>query len=329
MYEVIIIGTGPVGLYSAYYCGFHKLKSMALEHLAFSGGQLSNLYKEKYIYDLPGFEKVTAGDFIHHLEKQYSQFKDDIPIYYEHSVKEIQKSDDHFIVVTNKEKFITKSILIATGEGEFKPRLIGLKDVDHFKNIHYVAQMDQYEGKNVVIFGGGDSAVDFAKMIDKVAAHTTLIHRRDYFRAHEHSIEVLKEQTNVHILTPYSVKSLEGEGDTAKLLTLQRTDTNHEISLKADYFFVNFGFLPSKVDYSSWGIDATKEGIAVDTSGQTSYNGIFAVGNCCVYPGKIKTIATGLGEVPKAVTAIKRYLNPDKIIGTVYSTSRSAEHQPK
>lgn len=320
MYDVIIIGTGPVGLYSAYYCGFHKLKTMALEHLSFSGGQLSNLYKEKYIYDLPGFDKVTAGDFIGHLEKQYSQFKEDIPIYYEQGVKEIQKADDHFIVVTNKEKFITKSILIATGEGEFKPRPIGVPNTENFKNIHYVAQIELYKDKNIVIFGGGDSAVDFAKMIDKVAAHTTLVHRRDYFRAHEHSIEVLKEQTNVNILTPYAVKSLEGTGDTASLLTLERVGTTHELLLKADYFFVNFGFLPSKVDYNTWGIEATKEGIAVDTSGKTSYAGIYAVGNCCVYPGKIKTIATGLGEVPKAVTAIKRYLNPEKIIGTVYST---------
>ena len=323
MYDVIIIGAGPAGLFSAYYCGLHKLKALCLEHLGFSGGQLANLYRDKHIYDIPGFRKITAGDFVSSLEKQYNQFKDEIPIYYEHAVKEMYKDGEHFVIVTNKERFTTKSILIATGEGEFKPRPLGVDGIEKFENIHYVAQLELYKNKSVVIFGGGDSAVDFANMIDGVASNTTLVHRRDHFRAHEHSLEELRK-TKTNILIPYIVKSLEGEKDTANLLTLSRVGTNHEISLKADYFFVNYGFLPSKVDYNLWGIQASKEGIAVDTTSQTSCPGIFAVGNCCVYPGKVKTIAVGLGEVPKAITAINRYLNPGKIIGTLYSSTSGA-----
>ena len=320
MHDVIIIGTGPVGLYAAYYCGLHKLKAMALEHLTFSGGQLSNLYKEKMVYDIPGFAGITAGDFIGELEKQYAPFKEEIPMLYGQGVKDIKRVGEHFQVVTATDTFEARAVLIATGEGEFIPRGLGVAGSDAYQNIHYTLQLEQYRDKRVVVFGGGDSAVDFASMIDQVAAETTLVHRRNEFRAHEHSLEQLRNDTKVRITTPYNVASLSGEGDTAQVVTLQHAETGETLELSADYFFVNFGFLPSRMDYNSWGVEATKSGINVDTTGATSAPGIYAVGNCSVYPGKIKTIAVGLGEVPLAVTAIKRYLNPDQIIGTVYSS---------
>ena len=320
MYDVIIIGTGPVGLFSAYYCGFHKLKTIALEHLPFSGGQLSNLYAEKLIYDIPGFSSITAGDFVAELEKQYAPFATDIPILYNQGVKNIEQVGDHFRVVTATDTFDTKTVLIATGEGEFTPRPLGVADSDQYTNVHYTLQLEQYRDKRVVVFGGGDSAVDFASMIDQVASETILVHRRHEFRAHAHSMNLLRSNTNVQITTPYQALSLTGTGNQVQLVTLEHTETGEQLELSADYFFVNFGFLPSRMDYNSWGIDASKQGIAVDYVGATNTPGIYAVGNCSVYPGKIKTIAVGLGEVPLAVTAIKRYLNPDKIVGTAYSS---------
>ena len=320
MYDVVIIGAGPIGLYSAYYCGVSNLKTCVLESLSFAGGQLVNLYKDKFIYDIPGFKKITAGDFILSLEEQYEQFRDSVPIYYEQSVKEIQKEDGFFTIKTQNDVFVSKTILIATGAGEFRPRKLPQKNADNFENIHYVSKTEMYKDKNVVIFGGGDSAVDFALMLKDIAKNTSLIHRRNDFRALEHSLELLKN-SNVNVLTPYEISEIYGDGNLATGIELKRIETGHEIKLNADYFLVNFGFLPSGVDFATWGVESSKEGIMVDTDASTSAEGVFAIGNCAIYKGKIKTITAGLGEVPIAITSIKRYLNPGKIIGTVYAGS--------
>lgn len=320
MHDVIIVGAGPIGLYAAYYCGFQKLNTVVLESLSFNGGQLVNLYRDKYIYDLPGFSQITAGNFIEKLEEQYGQFKKDIPIHHDQAVLDIHKDGDDFVVTTSKDRYIGKTVLICSGGGEFKPRKLNIAGADAFSNIHYVANIEKYKDKEVVVLGGGDSAVDFALMINEISSHTTLVHRRDEFRAHAHSIELLNE-SSVNVLTPYEVDGLEGEGETAETLILNKVGTGHKVNLKADYFFVNYGFVPTSAKYENWGLNAVKDGIKVESDTSTSVPGIFAVGNCAVYDGKIKTIAVGLGEVPKAITSIKRYLNPGKIIGTVYSTT--------
>ncbi|MCL2610509.1 MAG: NAD(P)/FAD-dependent oxidoreductase [Defluviitaleaceae bacterium] len=321
MKDVIIIGAGPVGLYAAYYCGFQKLDAIVLEALSFDGGQLSNLYRDKLVYDLPGFKEITAGDFVERLEEQYSQFEKEIPIHYEEAVLDIEKESNHFKITTNKTSYKTRTILVCSGGGEFKPRKLNIPGSENFTNIHYTANIDEYVEKEVAIFGGGDSAVDFSLMINEKAKKTTIVHRRDEFRAHAHSIDVLKE-SSVNILTPYEVKNIEGQGEKAETFTLKEATSDNTIQLKADYFFVNFGFLPSSANYEKWGLDATKDGINVQSDTTTSVPGIFAAGNCAVYEGKIKTIAVGLGEVPKAITSIKRYLNPGKIVGTVYSSAQ-------
>lgn len=320
MYDVIVIGAGPAGLFATYYCGLHKLNAVCLEALSYNGGQLANLYKDKLIYDIPGFAKITAGGFVAALEEQCAQFKDQVPIFHNQSVQKIEKNNEHFIITTDKDKYLTKTVLICAGGGEFKPRPLKLTNIEHFENIHYMAKTELYKDKHVVIFGGGDSAVDFALMLDDIGALTTLVHRRDDFRAHEHSLDLLRK-SRTNILTPYNVVALEGEGQTAKTLTLSRAETNHELKMNADYFLVNYGFLPSSINFADWGVEATKDGIAVGSDTSASIAGIFAVGNCSVYSGKIKTIAVGLGEVPLAITAIKRYINPGKIIGTVYSSA--------
>ena len=319
MYDVVIIGSGPAGIYASYYCGFQKLKAVCLEALPFSGGQLINVYKDKYIYDIPGFDKITAGEFIAKLENQYAPFKEEVPTLYGQSVKEITKTDEGFTVKTDKDSFETKTIIVSTGAGQFKPRPIGIPQTDQFTNIHYVADVATYKDKEVVVFGGGDSAIDFALMIEKVAKSVALVHRRDEFRAHAHSVDLLKA-SSIRLLTPYNATGLTGTDSTAKTLTLTHTETNETVTLDADYFLVNYGFLPSKSGFEGLDIESDKDGMIVSTDTSTSVKGVFAVGNASVYDGKIKTIAVGLGEVPITITAIKRYLNPGKIIGTVYSS---------
>lgn len=320
MYDVIIIGAGPIGLFASYYCGFQKLNALCLEALPFSGGQLINVYKDKYIYDIPGFEQITAGDFIKKLEHQYSEFKDAVPIKHGQSVTEINKVDDHFVVSTETDKFETKTVLVATGAGQFKPRPLGVPNTADFENIHYSSKTELYKDKDVVVFGGGDSAIDFSMMIEQVAKSVRLVHRRDEFRAHAHSIDLL-HASSIEVLTPYTAQSLVGEGNVAKTLTLAHTETEETVTLDADYFLVNFGFLPSKSGFDGLDLSSSKDGIYAESNTATNIAGVFAVGNAAVYDGKVKTIAVGLGDVPIAVTAIKQYLNPDKIIGTVYSST--------
>lgn len=322
MHDVSIIGAGPIGLYSAYYCGFQKLSAVVLEALSHTGGQLTNIYKDKYIYDLPGFNKITAGDFIKALENQYNQFHSTIPIFFNQAVKDVKKREDGtFLISTGTGFFESRTVLIAAGGGEFRHRPLGVKNAKDYANIQYTMDAAIYTNKNVVVLGGGDAAVDFALMLENIATSVTLVHRKNDFRAHEHSVELLKS-SSVRIFTPYVVESVEGDGELAHTLHLQNAEEPEgtRVTINGDVFLVNYGFLPSSWNFENWGLQSTNDGITVTTECATSIPGIFAVGNCAVYPGKMKTITSGLGEVPKATTAIKRYLNPGKNIGTVYSS---------
>jgi len=322
MHDVTVVGAGPIGLYSSYYCGFQKLSAVCLEALSHTGGQLTNIYKDKYIYDLPGFDKITAGDFIKALEHQYEQFKASIPIFFDQAVKDIEKAPDGtFRLRTESGHFESRAVLIAAGGGEFRHRPLGVKNTGHYTNVQYKMDAALYTNKKVVVLGGGDAAIDFALMLENIASSVTLVHRKNDFRAHEHSVDLLKN-SRVKLLTPYVVESVDGDGNLASALNLQNVmePEAERVSVEGDIFLVNYGFLPSSWNFENWGLNATKDGIQIDTDCATSIPGIFAVGNCAVYPGKMKTITSGLGEVPKATTAIKRYLNPGKTIGTVYSS---------
>lgn len=309
MYDVIIIGAGPIGLFATFYASLRGLKTITLENSSTIGGQLINIYPEKPIYDLPGIKEIKAKDYIENLYNQYLPYIESNPIIYNVEVLEVLSSDNNHIIKTNKGIYETKTILVASGNGTSIPRKLELENASKCKNILYrLDEVDKYSNKNIVVLGGGDSAIDIANMLVNVS-NVTVVHRRKEFRAHEESLEKFKK-LNGKILTPMNVESIEYDMN-CKSLNLINIDTNERINIPTDYVFVSYGLLPSKNVFNNI-LDSDTLGILINQNCSTSKKGIYAVGNACSYLGKVRTITSGMGEVITAITAIHQYLFPTK-----------------
>ena len=309
MYEVIIIGAGPVGLFSSFYSAMRGLKSLTLESSSTYGGQLSKIYPEKPIYDLAGIKEIKAKDYIEELYNQYLPYQDKNPIIYNIEIKNITQKDDYYIIQTNNGEYETKTILVASGNGAALPRKLEVENASKCSNILYrLDNVNKYAGKNIVVLGGGDSALDLANMLVD-HSKVTLVHRRNEFRAHEESIELFKKKNGI-ILTPMNVESIDYTLN-CEGLNLVNNETNEKINIKTDYVFVSYGMLPSSNVLNNI-LDSVSLGILVNQSYETSKKGIYAVGNSCSYVGKVKTIMSGMGEAVSAITAIHQYIYPTK-----------------
>ncbi|WHY00167.1 NAD(P)/FAD-dependent oxidoreductase [Neobacillus sp. DY30] len=320
-FDITIIGGGPVGLFTAFYAGMRQASVKIIESLPQLGGQLSALYPEKYIYDIAGLPKVRAGELIDNLIEQMNQFKPAVCL--EESVESITRlGDQSFAILTNKETHYTKAVIITAGNGAFQPRKLKLNGEDKFANVnlHYSVQdMNRFAGRKVVVFGGGDSAVDWALMLEPIAEKVSLIHRRDAFRAHEHSVELLKK-SKVEILTPYVPIELIGENKVEKVV-LTEANSGGQLEIEVDDVLVNYGFVSSIGPIKEWGLEIEKNSIVVNSQMETSIKGIYAAGDICTYKGKVKLIASGFGEAPTAVSNAKVYLDPTSKVQPIHSTS--------
>ena len=318
MLEVLIIGAGPTGLYAAFLAGLRNLKAAVIESSAEAGGQLTAVYKDKFIYDLPGFPKISAKDYIDGQILQYERFKEEIPIYYNEEAIDIKKIEDYFEVTTTTKVIKTKFVLIAHGGGGFVPQKLRIDQ--HFDNIlYFIKDLNIFKDKKVVVLGGGDSALDWACAISDHTSNVTLIHRRDEFRALQSTVDLFKSKGT--ILTPYLIDDIEGEDNIAKRIVLKHTKT-HEISyIDADYIFVNYGFVLTRSRLDEWGIESEKGLINVDSFMETNIKGIYAAGNGVAYPGKVKLISTGQGEAATAIQSITTILYPEKTRRFEHSTT--------
>ncbi|OIS83321.1 ferredoxin--NADP(+) reductase, partial [Bacillus licheniformis] len=211
VYDITIIGGGPVGLFTAFYGGMRQASVKIIESLPQLGGQLSALYPEKYIYDVAGFPKIRAQELVDNLKEQMAKF--DQTVCLEQAVESVEKqADGIFKLVTNKEIHYSKTVIITAGNGAFQPRKLELESAAQFENanLHYfIDDLNQFAGKRVAVLGGGDSAVDWALMLEPIAKEVSIIHRRDKFRAHEHSVENLRN-SKVNVLTPFVPTELIG-----------------------------------------------------------------------------------------------------------------------
>ncbi len=322
MYDITIIGGGPTGLFAAFYAGMRQAKVKIIESMPQLGGQLSALYPEKYIYDVAGFPKIKAQDLVNNLEKQAQQFSPTIVL--EQSVQELnQLEDESYIIKTDKEEHYTKAVIITAGAGAFQPRRLDIENARSYegKNLHYFVQdLSIFTGKNVLISGGGDSAVDWSLMLEPIAKEVTLIHRRDKFRAHEHSVELL-HQSKVNILTPFEIKELRGNDEEINQVLIQEIKGDTTKTIDVDAVIVNFGFVSSLGPIKEWGLEIEKNSIIVNTKMETNRKGIYAAGDVCSYDGKVKLIATGFGEAPTAVNNAKAYIDPNAKVFPGHSTS--------
>lgn len=308
-------------MFAAFYGGMRQASVTLIESMPQLGGQLAALYPEKYIYDVAGFPKVTGQELVDNLSRQMELFQSDIRL--EEKVVSVVKEDErHFIVTTDKAEYHSKAIIITAGVGAFEPRRLELPEAQRFEkaNLHYfVSDLNAYKGKKVLISGGGDSAVDWALMLEPIAEQVTLIHRRDKFRAHEHSVEQLMA-SKVNVITPSEITALHGEEFITKV-TLSHIKTKETQEIEVDSVIVNFGFVSSLGPIAEWGIDIEGNSIVVDSRMETSIPGIFAAGDITTYPGKLKLIAVGFGEAPTAVNNAKVYIDPDAKLSPGHSSN--------
>lgn len=322
VYDVTIIGGGPVGLFTAFYGGMRQMSVKIIESLPQLGGQLSALYPEKYIYDIAGFPKIRAQELVDNLKEQMKAF--DQTICLEETVQAVEKLEDgSFIITTDKETHYTKSIIITAGNGAFQPRRLELEEAKIYenKNLHYfIDDMNQFKDQKVVVFGGGDSAVDWALMLEPIAKEVTIVHRRDKFRAHEHSVENLKN-SKVNILTPFNPSSIMGDEEKITHVVVEEATTKELKTIEVDAVIVNYGFVSSIGPIKEWDLEIEKNSIVVNSSMETSIPGIYAAGDICTYDGKAKLIISGFGEAPVAVNSAKHYVDPTVKNHLVHSTS--------
>jgi thioredoxin reductase len=320
--DITIIGGGPVGLFTAFYGGMRQAKVKIIESMPQLGGQLSALYPEKYIYDVAGFPKIRAQELVNNLSEQMEKFKPDLVL--EQSVEKVEKDDDDiFKITTDKEVHYSQAVIITAGAGAFQPRRLEVDGAEQYegKNLHYfVNDLSIFAGKKVLLCGGGDSALDWALMLEPVAEKVTLIHRRDKFRAHEHSVELL-EQSSVHVQTPYAIKELIGDGENIKQVVIEQVKGDKEETLDVDAVIINYGFVSSLGPIKEWGIQIEKNSIIVNSKMETNVPGIYAAGDVATYPGKVKLIAVGFGEAPTAVNNAKTYMDPSSRAQPGHSSS--------
>lgn len=311
MDDIIIVGAGPIGLYGASLAALHLLKGRVIEGSTNVGGQLSSLYPEKAIVDLPGFASISAQGFIDKLMKQYEDNANKLPLHLNETVLTFEKKDSYYLVTTSKGTYETKCILLTTGMGSFSPRKTGLANEDNKNNIIYsITSSSLYKGKDMVILGGGDSAVDWAIALKEVAASVTIVHRREEFRAQSSSVEKM-ERLGVNVLKNQVVISLNGEGDNLNSITIKSNADGKEQTIPLDFLFVNYGQVTTK---DSFEVEKLNNLIVTKENYQTSLENVFACGNIITYPGKVKNITCGLGEVVVAITKIDQIINPNKNI---------------
>ncbi|MDW7614239.1 NAD(P)/FAD-dependent oxidoreductase [Peribacillus simplex] len=322
VYDITIIGGGPVGLFTAFYGGMRQASVKIIESLPQLGGQLSALYPEKYIYDIAGFPKVRAQELVNNLKEQMAKFEQTVVL--EQAVQEVERqADGVFKLTTDKEIHYSKTIIITAGNGAFQPRRIEIDDAKKYEssNLHYfIDDLNHFAGKKVVIFGGGDSAVDWALMLEPIAENVSIIHRRDKFRAHEHSVENLKN-SKVDIKTPYIPSELIGTDGRIHTVVIKDTNGEDTETMEVDAVIVNYGFVSSLGPIKEWGLDIQKNSILVNSRMETNIPGIYAAGDIATYDGKVKLIASGFGEAPTAVNHAKQYIDPKAKVQPMHSSS--------
>jgi thioredoxin reductase len=322
LFDLTIIGTGPTGLFASFYAGLRQMKVKIVDSLDVLGGQLATLYPEKYIYDVAGFPRILAKDLARNLVEQGLQYNPTVCLGEQVQTLNFDEASRTYTLATSKAQHRSRAILIAAGVGAFAPKTLPLSNAEQYvgHGLHYfVKELNTFAGKNVLIVGGGDSAVDWANMLAPVAKQLTLIHRRDQFRAHEDSV-VKMRQTPVRIKLFYELKSIAGNGKIERA-TIYDNRSKAEESLDIDAVLVNIGFSNTLGPIKEWGLEIEGGQIKVDSMMQTNRPGIFGAGDIVTFPGKLKLIATGFGEAAIAVNYAKHYLDPNANIFPGHSSN--------
>ena len=331
--DIVIVGAGPVGLFTVFEAGLLGLNCVLIDNLDKPGGQCAELYPEKPIYDIPGVPYQTGQEHIDALLKQIEPFNYELYLNQRvDSLVEIQYEDENYWEVTTTEsnKFLSKNVFIAAGAGSFEPRRPpNIIDPDKYinKGVSYaVKSIDQFKDKNVFIFGGGDSALDWTIELSKISKSLSLVHRRDAFRGAQHSEEMMRKlvsNNDVNLLTPYVIDSIIGD-DKVTNVSLKNFESGEIESYKADELIFLFGLNKKLGPLLDWELDLNNKKISVNTENfQTNKDGIFAVGDINDYPGKLDLILSGFHETTLAVQEAYKRIHPGERVPFGYTTSNS------
>lgn len=310
IYDVTIIGGGPTGLFAAYYAGFRTLRTKIIDSMPDLGGQITALYPEKNIFDVAGFPKILGKELVKNLVQQAKQY--DPTICLDEKVLVLEDVGEKLIRLgTDKGEHFTKVVIITAGIGMFTPRKYNKPQIDSYEGrglYYFVKELEPFRGKNILIVGGGDSALDWALNLEPIAANITLIHRRDGFRAHEDSVrQLFRSRAKVKLF--YELKELNGDGF-VKEAVIFHNKSNQIENLKVDAVVACLGFISNLGPIAEWGLDLEEDSIVVNSKMETNRPGVYAAGDICTYPGKVKLIVTGFGEAATAVNNAAKYINP-------------------
>ena len=324
--DVTVIGAGPVGLSAAFWAGMREASSRIIDSLPELGGQLTTLYPEKWIFDVPGHPRVLARDLVEMLREQaLDQF--DVPVHLETTAERISWEDDLVVLHTDKGDLRSRAVIVAGGHGAFEPKKLPGYDMGPWegRGAHYlVGSKEEFAGKKVLIVGGGDSAFDWVVNLLEVADSITLVHRREGFRAHEVTIgQVMeaREAGRVDVHVPFQIKDVQGNGQIERVVLFHSERETEVVELDIDAVLLQLGFKTALGPLKEWGFEVVKGAIVVDPIMQTSLPQVWACGDITTFEGKLKLIATGFSEAAIAVAQAVHSFRPDMKIQPKYSTN--------
>ncbi|WP_114779567.1 NAD(P)/FAD-dependent oxidoreductase [Botryobacter ruber] len=323
--DICIVGAGPVGLFAVFEAGLLKMRCHVVDALPMVGGQLSEIYPKKPIYDIPGFPEVLAGDLVKNLEQQIAPFHPTFTL--GERVEELEKQEDGSFVVRTSEGtgIACKVVVIAGGLGSFEPRKPAIENLEHFegKGVNYmVRDPEAFRSKRLVIAGGGDSALDWTIYLSGLAKELTLVHRGTTFRGAPESAEkvmTLAEEGKIKLLLKSNVTNVHGNGKLNAVSIAVENDTDY--TLETDYLIPLFGLVPKLGPLENWGLELEKNAIKVDTFDySTNIPGVYAIGDINTYPGKLKLILCGFHEAALMAQSAYNIIYPDKKFVLKYTT---------
>ncbi len=331
--DVVIVGAGPCGLFQVFELGLLGLQVEVVDSIRQPGGQCTELYPDKPIYDIPGIPVCSGEELTAALLKQIEPFKAGMHLGEEVSVVRKNSDDLYYVETSAGTQFHAKAIVIAGGVGSFQPRQIRVPGAEDFagRTLHYrVQDPKQFAGKKLVILGGGDSALDWVLELINVAGHITLVHRRDEYRAVPASVGNMRKLVadgKMDVIEDAKATAIDGVEGVISSITIQPKE-GEPVDVPADHVLVFFGLAPKLGPIAEWGLDINRKTINVDTERfETSESGIYAIGDISYYPGKKKLILCGFHEAALAAFAIKQRIEPDKKVHLQYTTTSPLMHK--
>ncbi len=324
--DITVIGAGPVGLATAFWAGMREASARIIDSLPDVGGQLTTLYPEKWIFDVPGHPRILAKDLVdRHRVQTLEQF--DVPVHLETTAERITHEEDHVVLHTTAGDLRSRTVIVAGGHGAFEPKRLPGYDLTPWEGRgaeYLVSSKDAYAGKKVLVIGGGDSACDWVVNLLDTAERVSLVHRREGFRAHELTVKQVMDahaEGRIDLHVPFQIKDVQGNGSIERVVLFHSEDEGQEVEVECDALLLQLGFKTALGPLKDWGFQVSKGAIEVDHVFATSLDRVWACGDITTFDGKLKLIATGYAEAAIAVAQAVHHIRPESKLQPKYSTN--------